>query len=168
MLADLSPVGIVKSDAKGNVEFVNDMWWRVMGRDPSRYTANDWPDFIHPEDRESVIQNQVRVLVTLQRFQIECRCVKEDGSIVWVMTEGVPDIAFGQDGSKELRGMYMAVVDVSERKLLEKERLEHVQRAEIEQRKRAEEAEENRRHQEMFIDMVRNMLLVGSGGRRHC
>ncbi|TPX65966.1 hypothetical protein SpCBS45565_g04841 [Spizellomyces sp. 'palustris'] len=154
LLADLAPVGILQADPTGQIEFTNDRWWHIVGRDRQHYHPTDWESFIHPDDRTLMSTNWSNALSKIQPFQIECRCLTEGGSIVHVMTEGVPDVVLKSDGHTEHRGWYLATIDVSERKALEAERLDGLRNAEAEQRKRAEEAEENRRHQEMFIDMI--------------
>ncbi|KNC99582.1 PAS domain S-box protein [Spizellomyces punctatus DAOM BR117] len=154
LLADLAPVGILQADPTGHIEFTNDRWWHILGRDRTNYHPTDWESFVHPDDRTLMSTNWSNALSKLQPYQIECRCITEGGSIVHVMTEGVPDVVLKSDGTTEHRGWYLATIDISERKALEAERLDRLRNAEAEQRKRAEEAEENRRHQEMFIDMI--------------
>lgn len=102
-------------------------------------------------------------------YQIEHRLVHRDGKIVWVIVAIAPDM----DETGSCRGYYGTrtynthrmnfstsyrvlhiVVDISDRKRMEAERLELVARAEAEQRHRAEEAELDRKHQEMFIGMI--------------
>lgn len=59
------------------------------------------------------------------------------------------------------------VLDISEKRRIEEERLEMVARAEAEQRHRAEEAECDRKHQELFIGILSLPLFCAAFQHSH-
>ncbi|ORX79349.1 hypothetical protein K493DRAFT_308551 [Basidiobolus meristosporus CBS 931.73] len=163
-LTKLSPVGIFRTDLEGNVTYTNDKWWSISGHnremDPS---AVDFLSSVHPDDREHVD----RIWKEAQRAQVssavEFRWKWANGETRWCFNEMI----LQHDNEMKPCGFVGALTDLTERKRLEQERLSAVRLAEQQQRHRAEEAEEVKRQQELYIDMTCHELRNPLNGIYH-
>ncbi|ORX86570.1 hypothetical protein K493DRAFT_291249 [Basidiobolus meristosporus CBS 931.73] len=163
-LTKLSPVGIFRTDLEGNVTYTNDKWWSISGHnrelDP---TAADFLSSVHPDDREHVD----RIWKEAQRAQVssavEFRWKWANGETRWCFNEMI----LQHDDEMKPCGFVGALTDLTERKRLEQERLSAVRLAEQQQRHRAEEAEEVKRQQELYIDMTCHELRNPLNGIYH-
>jgi diguanylate cyclase (GGDEF)-like protein/PAS domain S-box-containing protein len=88
------------------------------------YTPEDWasrPDFfqsiLHPGDRERVMAETARMLVTGEHSLIEYRIMRPDGSVAWVCDEGV----VVRDAAGEPVCSQGYILDITERKEREAE-----------------------------------------------
>jgi diguanylate cyclase (GGDEF)-like protein/PAS domain S-box-containing protein len=90
----------------------------ILGYTPDEWTARptDWYDWVHPDDRESVIQENKRCEISGEAYSMCYRMVRKDGRVIWVEDSWVV-VADTADG-----GLFQGVVfDVTERKQAEKE-----------------------------------------------
>ncbi|KAK9680771.1 hypothetical protein K7432_015849 [Basidiobolus ranarum] len=163
-LTKLSPVGIFRLDLDGRVTYTNEKWWKISGHnrelDP---TASDFLSSVHPEDRESsnlLWQHAIREKLDCI---VEFRWRWPNGESRWCLNEMI--VQYDED--KKPCGFVGAISDLTERKILEKERLSAVRLAEQQQRHRAEEAEEVKRQQEIYIDMTCHELRNPLNGIYH-
>jgi diguanylate cyclase (GGDEF)-like protein/PAS domain S-box-containing protein len=97
----------------GKFRFVNPKFQEYVG-----YTANELIgmnslDIVHPEDRESVREQAVKMLKIQQPVPYEFRTITKSGRIKWTMEIVIP-IVF--DGKREILGNY---VDINDRKMAE-------------------------------------------------
>ena len=64
------------------------------------YTADGWnatwPDMIHPDDRERVLDEDRRTEASGEDFHVQYRVIKKDGDTVWIADEAV--LIRGDDG----------------------------------------------------------------------
>ncbi|ORX86567.1 hypothetical protein K493DRAFT_411315 [Basidiobolus meristosporus CBS 931.73] len=164
MLAKLSPVGIFRLDIKGNVTYTNDKWWCISGHnrdmDP---TAANFLTSVHPEDRDRADKLWKEAIEQFTHSIVEFRWKWANGESRWCVCEMI--VQYDED--MKPCGFVGAITDLTERKILEQERLSAVRLAEQQQRHRAEEAEEVKRQQELYIDMTCHELRNPLNGIYH-
>ena len=108
------------------------VWMSPQVETVSGYHPNDWvrtPGFfdsiLHPDDRESVLEEVCASRNELRPFSRDYRLIARSGKTVWVHDESVPVLDL--DGEPEFIQGYF--VDLTDRKALE-ERLLHAQKTE--------------------------------------
>ncbi len=107
-----SPVGLfIIQDRK--FKFVNDNFGRGGGRTVEEINGINPTQLIHPEDRERVRENAIKMLKGERTTPYRYRIVAKDGHIRW-MLEGVSSIQF--QGQRAVLGQSM---DITERVLAE-------------------------------------------------
>lgn len=136
--AELLPNGLAILDKEAEAIFVNDGFFKLT-TNKSQNEFRAWPESIHPQDYERVMQAYRRAFSSREELRIEFRCAAD---------------AHGDEGEWRLflfrplsddpeAGFICAVVDITE-----------IKQAEITQEKAALEAHERKEQQERFIDMV--------------
>ncbi|KAJ3145311.1 hypothetical protein HDU89_007168 [Geranomyces variabilis] len=183
LLSNISPVGISRINMKGEVVFVNKAWWNIVGRDPSTHDPNDWQEWVKPETIEDV-----RSMMFIGKAEAgtaprrETTLVRPDGIEVTIINTCIFDDGSGEDGqpheytgaetdletSSNNAGFYFASMDITEEKKLEEQRINALLNLSGEQRRRAEDADENRRHQEAFVDTICHEIRNPLSGVRNC
>ncbi len=114
-IAHLSPVGIFQSNIDGNCLYVNKNWCEIAGISPEEAMGYGWTRIIHPEDSSFVFEQWTQFIENPVKFCLECRMLRDDGSIIWVLVQAV--IQTGEQG--EVTGFVGAVVNISDRKQIE-------------------------------------------------
>ncbi|MBW4492060.1 MAG: PAS domain S-box protein [Oscillatoria princeps RMCB-10] len=114
-LAESSPVCIFHTDAGGNCLYVNQRWSSITGLSLENAVGSGWIDNLHPDDRERVRAEWILAAKARVPFQSECRFLRPDGQITWVMGQAVAEI--GERG--EVKGYIGTITDISERKYAE-------------------------------------------------
>ncbi|KAI8912217.1 hypothetical protein DFJ77DRAFT_542014 [Powellomyces hirtus] len=153
LLCQMAPVGISRSDAMGHVAFVNDTWRDIMGMEHEELVYPvQWRHKVHPDDLKHIDacigENNGQVKC---RFSCEYRIIvpKRSPPVRHIIAHCAPLTA----GAKATT-WFSALVDVTDMRSMEHERVQMLERTTIEERARADEADENRKHQESFIDMI--------------
>lgn len=126
--AKVAPVGIMRFDSAGRCHYVNDRWSEISGLSIDEAIGDGWQESVHPHDRVAVMERWWRFRDADEIFREEYRLARADGSIRWVLAEGVPL----RDYSGEPRGFIRVVTDITEHRELEAELT--AARAELEQR----------------------------------
>lgn len=121
LLADVSPVGIFRTDPEGRTLYVNPMWCRISGMSSSAALGDGWLDGVHPEDRERVVQGWQAASQNRLGSDTDYRFLRPDGRIAWVMGQATPE----RDEKGQITGYIGTITDITERKEseLERERL---------------------------------------------
>ncbi|KAJ3027635.1 hypothetical protein HK097_006127, partial [Rhizophlyctis rosea] len=130
-LAKLSPVGVVRTDPVGRVVYQNHRMRELSGKERGDSKSN-----IHPEDLPNVLKVWKESTADKSLPRMEFRFVHDDGRVVWALAQFEPEM----DHDGNVMSWVGAVTDISERVAAQKKQLE--------------EAEENQKAQEMFIDMI--------------
>jgi PAS domain S-box-containing protein len=119
LLAQLAPVGIMQSDARGRAIFVNDRWCAITGVRPEDAPGTDWLDLVHPDDRNRVARDLASA-ASKGELRTECR-LRSSGGGIWVQASAVVLQAAGDAPSTFLA----TLTDISEVKqaVAERERL---------------------------------------------
>jgi PAS domain S-box-containing protein len=97
--------------------------FRILGRDPtkSELSGADYVgEIVHPDDRTRVRQVQEELVRTAKPFEVEYRVVRPDGTVRHVQSIGEPVL---DDQGQAVR-LIGTVLDITERKELEREILE--------------------------------------------
>ncbi|KAI9005234.1 hypothetical protein BC832DRAFT_522160, partial [Gaertneriomyces semiglobifer] len=135
-LAQLSPVGIFRMDERRRVVYANERWWEVTITIQSGTDS----DSIHPTTSTCEV-----------RFHDP-----STNTTKWALSTVLPCPPYSSHPmpSSSNIGIIGTLTDITDTKRLEADRLRALALAESQQRKRAEEAEEVKRQQELFIDMT--------------
>jgi PAS domain S-box-containing protein len=87
-------VGIAEIDAEGRRMNVNATACTITGRAREELLGGNVFDVIHPEDRDEDVRQYQRLIAgEIDRYSVEKRIVRKDGSVIWasVMCSGVRD-----------------------------------------------------------------------------
>lgn len=119
-LAQISPVGIFRTDAAGSTTFVNPRWCEISGLPAPDAMGAGWLSAVHPDDREKII-NGWRKSVSAQNVPpAEYRFARPDGSTSWVMGQAVPE----RNEQDRIVGYVGTITDITERKRTEQQLME--------------------------------------------
>ena len=136
-LAKVAPVGIMRFDANGRCNYVNDRWSQMTGMTIDQGIGDGWTKAIHPEDRPTVMHRWKQMRAGNGVFNEEYRLCKTDGSVRWVFAEDSPLRSY----SGELLGFIRAVTDITRHRELEAELTDTRQALEERVRKRTADLE---------------------------
>lgn len=79
-LAQVSPVGIFRTDAQGDFVYVNDRWCEIAGMPMEKALGKKWGEAIHSEERERVIKTWYGSVRANRPFNLEYQFHRPDGS----------------------------------------------------------------------------------------
>lgn len=127
-LASTAPVGIYRTNLQGECLYVNERWCKIAGLTAAAAQGMGWLNALHPQDRASVAQSWNRLVQTGERFRLEYRFQRPDGSMTWVFGQAVQE----RDDNGAVKGYVGTITDISDRKRLEQD-LRQIN-AELEQR----------------------------------
>lgn len=108
-LADAAPVGIWRTNARGDTLFVNSAFKRMTGLSDGQWEGSHWITALHPDDFERVMADWKEILEAKAPFEAEWRWRRPDGEIVWVATTGAPQ--YDHDG--RVKGYIGINIDIS-------------------------------------------------------
>lgn len=114
-LAKVAPVGIMRFDAHGRCNYVNDRWTAITGLTIDGAIGTGWQRAVHPEDRAVVCERWRQMRDADDLFREEYRVCRADGSVRWVLAEGAALRAY----SGEPLGFIRAVTDITRHRELE-------------------------------------------------
>jgi PAS domain S-box-containing protein len=90
-LAQVSPVGIFRTNPDGYTTYVNPKWLELSGLTSEEGLGFGWLNAVHPDDREKLEEGWNSALQS-QRISIaDYRFLRSDGSIIWVLGNAVPE-----------------------------------------------------------------------------
>ena len=115
-LALMSPVGIFRTRADGYTNYVNPKWCELSGLNYSEALGNGWLKAVHPDDRDRIDHDWKGKTQDAEKSIAEYRFVKDDGSIVWVLGNALPEIVDG-----ELNGYIGTITNITEIKKAQEE-----------------------------------------------
>ena len=132
MLAQVSPVGIFRTNLEGDCQYVNERCCEILGLSPDEALGRRWIDMLHPDDRARFLAKVSRTLTRNQPFVMEYRFQTAPERITWVLGQVVA--AKAADG--DIVSYIGAITDITDRKLAE----EALQSSEAEYRELVETA----------------------------
>jgi len=115
-LAEVSPVGIFRTDAQGVTTYVNQCWCRIAGMSATEALGFGWLKAVHPDDRDRLEQSGQKNVRHKATSEAEYRMVRPDGQIAWVIGQAVPEL----DENGAVRSYIGTITDITERKKAEK------------------------------------------------
>jgi diguanylate cyclase (GGDEF)-like protein/PAS domain S-box-containing protein len=110
-LAKASPVGIFRTDAAGDLSYLNQRCAEIAGYPAEKGLGRGWLKAVHPEDRERVAAQWTAAVGSGQPFQSEFRYQHADGSVRHVLGQGLPELT----DAGAVRGYVGTVTDLTER-----------------------------------------------------
>ncbi|WP_412466923.1 PAS domain S-box protein [Pedobacter sp. KLB.chiD] len=118
-MAEGTDIFITVGDEFGNAIYFNKPWTDLTGRSMEALLAFGWADLIHAEDRDRYLDIYLSALQDKKPFTGEFRILTKKGDYRWLLASGPP--RFHADGS--FAGYISSCIDITERKLIELERL---------------------------------------------
>ncbi|RJP64966.1 MAG: response regulator [Ignavibacteriales bacterium] len=116
-LAEVSPVGIFQTDAKGLTTYVNPRWCQISGLTFEEAMNNNWIKAVHKDDREKLMAGWINATESSLPSYAEYRFVLNDGTIAWVMGQAIPE----KNMKNEIVGYVGTITDITELKRTEEE-----------------------------------------------
>lgn len=116
-LADVSPVGIFRTDARGHCVYVNRRWSEITGLAPELASGIGWAKALDPGDRKRVVREWERATRQKTPFRTEYRFQHPDGTQTWVYGQATQET----DGEGRLTGFVGTITDVTPLKLADRE-----------------------------------------------
>jgi len=113
-LAQVSPVGIFRTDPDGNTIYMNPKWIELSGLTTEEGLGLGWLKAVHPDDREKLVKKWNSDLQSQKTSIAEYRFIRPDGSIVWVTGNAVPELT-----DNEIVGYIGTITDITGRKQAE-------------------------------------------------
>jgi len=117
ILAEVSPVGIFHTDAKGYTTYVNPRWTQISGFSAEKALGYGWLDAVHMDDKQELISGWEEATDNRNRSLSEYRFVRPDGTVVWVLGQAFPQ----RNSNNEIIGYVGTTTDITERKKIASE-----------------------------------------------
>jgi len=114
-LAEVSPVGIYRTDAAGETTYVNPRWSVITGLDYDHGLGLQWLDAVHPDDRERLLSTWRQAVDAQHACVSEYRFVHPNGEIAWVIGQSMPEL----NAVGECSGYIGTITDITARKRVE-------------------------------------------------
>jgi len=116
ILALMAPVGIFRTTASGYTTYVNPKWTELSGLSVEEAQGDGWLNAVHPDDRESIQNGWKKKTDSSEKSIAEYRFVRNDGSIVWVLGNALPEIVDG-----EVKGYIGTITNITDLKKAQEE-----------------------------------------------
>lgn len=111
-LTNSAPMLVWMSSAGGGRVFFNSGWLSFTGRSLDEVTGDGWLESVHPDDVERVREAAASLSAPGDRFEVEYRLRRHDGTFRWILDIGTT--REGPDGA--VVGHVGSAVDIEERK----------------------------------------------------
>jgi len=160
-IADSAPILVWVTNADRSRAFVNKTYVEFMGGDYQAALTGDWRTFLHPDDWDRILQEQIAGEGSLKPFSLEARYKRHDGTYRWLRSFSRP--RFGRD--RELVGFVGAAYDVTEERQVQAD-LEHINELLAE---RVSQALAEKEHAEAALIRAQRLEALGrlTGGVAH-
>ncbi|MFP4006906.1 MAG: EAL domain-containing protein [Spirulinaceae cyanobacterium] len=114
-VTNAAPVLLWMSDEGGEFSFFNQPWLHFTGSTYDESLGQGWIRFLHPDDRERVLQAYRSHFEQRQRVEIEYRLRRADGTYEWLLDRSQPH--YSSEGIFE--GYIGCCIEIGDRKLTE-------------------------------------------------
>lgn len=121
-LSECSPIGIFMIDAGGQCNYINPRCQAIVGFTLAEALSGKWVSFIHPEDRQWVIEKWTESSRLNQPFLAECRYLNKNGVITFGRVQTVP--IFSAEG--QFIGHVGTIEDITESLAIEQIKKEFI------------------------------------------
>lgn len=132
LLADSMPQLIWTSDDKGIINYYNKAVYDYSGLAFADLFGEGWIIMVHPEDREKNIEGWLHSISTGEKYNVEHRFRKADGSYRWHLSRALPQL----DDQGEIKMWVGTSTDIQEQKLFTEALEEQVKARTIELNKK--------------------------------
>lgn len=105
------PVGIFRTDADGNMSYVNEHWSEIADRNLETAAGHGWLKALHPEDRNRIVDLWRKSIEEQTPFKAEFRFQHSDGIVTWVYCQAVAE----RDYRRKVVGYVGTVTDITDR-----------------------------------------------------
>lgn len=109
-MADAVPVFIGLTDPEGQAIYYNKTCQTFAGESSEELVAKNWLRYVHPDDRQKLLDIFTEAIPHRKAFVFEYRIVGPDGDIRYLMNNGVP--RFQSNG--EFLGYVLLGIDITE------------------------------------------------------
>lgn len=114
-LAQISPVGIYRTDVQGQCMFINRKGCELIGMSETQVLSDGWAMAVMPDDREKVLTEWQSAIQENRDFLLEYRFQHSDGKIIWVYGQAT----MIYEEYKHISGYVGTITDITERKATE-------------------------------------------------
>ena len=118
-MANASPVFIWILDTNGLSSYYNKTFLDFLGVSKNE-DISDWGKIVHPDDVQTTLDIINTAISERRSYAFECRLLRADGQWRWVLAQGNPRL----NANNEFLGFVGSSIDITERKLFEKELME--------------------------------------------
>jgi PAS domain S-box-containing protein len=109
-MADAAPTGIFRFDHRLRLTYANPWFQQLMGRPETDLLGQSLLPCLHPDDQPWVAEMMARAEAHGCELELrECRALRPDGSVVWVLLRDTPE----RDAAGNLSGRIGTMVDVT-------------------------------------------------------
>ncbi|EUC67656.1 multi-sensor signal transduction histidine kinase, partial [Rhizoctonia solani AG-3 Rhs1AP] len=143
IVTESSPVAFFRINADREVQFANAMYYELTGQSRG-LCSNDWAAPVKQEYSQATVRLWEDAQYEGKAGSMNFQC----NNGVWVKAQLVPTSL----------GIVGTLTDISAQKLYEESKLAHALESEMNAKRRAEEADERRRAQELLIDVTSHEL----------
>jgi signal transduction histidine kinase len=155
--AEMLPSGLAILDRNAQAIFVNQHFFDLttLQRDDEEFTS--WPQSIHPDDYDRVMDAYKEAFQSQQELRVEFRAKDEPHPWRLLLLTPLGDENLQHVSMRDNGGFICSIVDISSEK-----------RAELSERKAAQQARERKEQQERFIDMISHEIRNPLSAVLHC
>jgi len=114
-IAQISPVGIFRTNLEGDCIDVNEPWLKMAGMSLDQVQGKGWVKALHAEDLDWVLEKWYRAVSEKKPFRTECRFQKPNGKVIWVLARAVEE----HDADGNTVGFVGTITDITERMQME-------------------------------------------------
>lgn len=126
-LAELSPVGILYTDAEGDCTYINERWQEIAGLTLEEALGKGWAQSLHPDDRNRISEGWYQAVRERRPFKSEYRFLNRDGTTTWVLGQAIIE----RTNSEGVANYIGTITDITERKHAEEQLKESLKEKEI-------------------------------------
>jgi PAS domain S-box-containing protein len=114
-LVEKAGAGIATSDLEGRLSYVNEKMCEIMGYTKDNLVGRQFIDFIHPDDKESILELFMNAAEKpYVGNDLEFRVLHKNGNVMYLYTK--PTVLWL---AGEIQGFNAIITDVTERRLME-------------------------------------------------
>lgn len=96
MLANAGQALIWGADTNKLCNYFNDVWLNFTGRTLEMELGNGWAEGVHPDDLDRCVETYVNAFDKREKFSMEYRLRRHDGTYRWILDDGAP--RYNSDG----------------------------------------------------------------------
>ncbi|KAL1297479.1 hypothetical protein AAFC00_005002 [Neodothiora populina] len=155
--AEMLPTGLAILDHQAEALFVNQQFHELTVHGGTDKSFKKWPKTIHPQDYDRVMNAYREAFESRTDLSTEFRAYGKEEPWRLFLMRPLEDENLEKASLKRYGGFICAVVDITK-----------IKAAELSEKKAARDAQERKRQQERFIDMLSHEIRNPLGAVLHC